>query len=142
MNITARTEYACLAMLELAASHDRAEPTTIKQIAEVHSIPARFLVQILQQLKQAGLVRSTRGSAGGYQLVRSPETISLADILEAVESWPRDHVLAAQPLNATQRVLAETWSELTRQQFEQLQAIHLADLDRQARDQTAGMYYI
>jgi len=77
MKISAKTEYACIAMIELAAQYGRGEPLRIRKIAERHHIPPRFLVQILLQLKGAGLGASTRGAAGGYHLLKSPEQVSL-----------------------------------------------------------------
>jgi len=65
MNISATTEYACVAVLELAANYGSGEPVRNRKIAERHDVPSRFLVQILLQLKAAGLVASTRGAAGG-----------------------------------------------------------------------------
>src|SRR5437763_15036720 len=85
MRISAKAEYACVAMLELAANHADAQPVRIKAIAEAQGISPRFLVQILLQLKTAGLVASVRGAAGGYQLARSPETITLASIINAID---------------------------------------------------------
>ena len=77
MRISAKAEYACAAMLELAASYGEPQPMRIKAIADAQDISARFLVQILLQLKTAGLVASVRGAAGGYQLARSPEAIGI-----------------------------------------------------------------
>jgi Rrf2 family protein len=85
MLFSAKAEYACLAMLELAARHGEPKPVRLVEIAEVHDIPQRFLVQILLQLKGAGLIASTRGAAGGYQLVRPPAEISLADVLDVID---------------------------------------------------------
>ena len=70
MNISAKTEYACVAVLELALNYGSGQPLQVRRIAEAHGIPSRFLVQILLQLKAAGLVSSTRGASGGYQLLR------------------------------------------------------------------------
>ena len=67
MKLSAKTEYACLAMLQMAREYENAEPLQIRRIAEEQGIPARFLVQILLQLKGASLVASTRGAAGGYR---------------------------------------------------------------------------
>ena len=53
MKVSAKTEYACLAMLELAARYGQGEPAPIREIADEHGIPSRFLVQILLQLKGA-----------------------------------------------------------------------------------------
>src|SRR3984893_17517508 len=85
MRISAKAEYACVAMLELAANHADAQPVRIKAIADAQGIPPRFLVQILLQLKTAGLVASVRGASGGYQLARAPESISLAAVINAID---------------------------------------------------------
>lgn len=96
MKLSAKTEYACLAMLQLAEDYDNAEPVQIRRIAETHGIPSRFLVQILLQLKGAGLVASTRGAAGGYRLVRPPREVSLAAVIDVMEGEERPHSNAAQ----------------------------------------------
>src|SRR5579871_6819985 len=85
---SAKAEYACRAMLELAARHGDPQPVRLKAIADAHGIPQRFLVQILLQLKGNGLVASTRGASGGYQLGRPPEEISLADVINAIDRAP------------------------------------------------------
>ena len=85
MMFSAKAEYACLASLELAARYGDPKPVRLTDIAEKHDIPQRFLVQILLQLKGAGLIASTRGASGGYQLARPPERISLGDILGVIE---------------------------------------------------------
>ena len=85
MMFSAKAEYACLASLELAARYGDPKPVRLTDIAEKHDIPQRFLVQILLQLKGAGLIASTRGASGGYQLARAPERISLGDILGVIE---------------------------------------------------------
>ena len=72
-------------MLELAARRSDPNPVRLKAIADMHGIPKRFLVQILLQLKTAGLVASVRGASGGYQLARTPESISLASIINAID---------------------------------------------------------
>ena len=71
MLVSAKSEYACLAMLELAARYSDPGPIRLADVADKHGIPQRFLVQILLQLKGAGLVASTRGAAGGYQVPAS-----------------------------------------------------------------------
>ena len=72
-------------MLELAANYADAQPVRIKAIADAQGIPQRFLVQILLQLKTAGLVASVRGASGGYQLAKPPESISLAAVINAID---------------------------------------------------------
>src|SRR5829696_7873652 len=86
MLFSAKAEYACLAMLELAARHGDPRPVRLNDIANKHGISSpRFLVQILIQLNKAGLVTSTRGAAGGYHLARRPADVTLADVIAAVE---------------------------------------------------------
>ncbi|MBV8487026.1 MAG: Rrf2 family transcriptional regulator, partial [Planctomycetaceae bacterium] len=87
MRISAKAEYACLAMIALAEKHHEGRPLPIREIAETRGIPATFLTQILLKLKGAGLVLSTRGSAGGYRLARAPEEIALIDILRVVDGY-------------------------------------------------------
>ena len=86
MLFSARSEYACLAMLELAAQYGNPKPVPLTDIANKHGISSpRFLVQILIQLNKAGLVTSTRGAAGGYHIAKRPIDITLADVVAAVE---------------------------------------------------------
>src|SRR3954454_19660991 len=102
MKISAKAEYACLAMLALARPRSGGAPVRIREIAESHSIPERYLVQILLQLKGAGLVTSTRGASGGYRLARPAEDIMLGEVLNAIDGPgepPREaHEPAAQAL--------------------------------------------
>ena len=100
MKLSAKTEYACLAMLELAKEYDSGEPVQLRRIAAEHGIPARFLVQILLQLKGASLVASTRGAAGGYRLARPPQEITLADVIDVMEGDDRLDVERRQEVAA------------------------------------------
>ncbi len=85
MKLSAKAEYACLAVIALARHGSDPAPVRIREIAEGHAIPERYLVQILLQLKAAGLVHSARGAAGGYRLARPAAQISLAEVLGAIE---------------------------------------------------------
>jgi Rrf2 family protein len=140
MKLSAKTEYACLAMLQLAEEFDSGEPVQIRRIAEVHGIPARFLVQILLQLKGASLVASTRGAAGGYRLARPPREITLAEVIEVMEGDERPGTNAgkATPLVG---VLLELCRDLGETQRDRLQDTTLADLTEQAA-QREPMWYI
>jgi Rrf2 family protein len=90
VNRSAKTEYACLAVLELAAKYGAGEPVRVRAIADRQGIPSPFLVQILLQLKSAGVVESTRGSAGGYRLARDPATLSLGEVVAIIEGVTGD----------------------------------------------------
>lgn len=140
MKLSARTEYACLAMLQLAEEYASGEPMQIRRIAEEHGIPSRFLVQILLQLKGASLVTSTRGAAGGYRLSRSPDEISLADVIDVMEGDARPETSADKP-SPLVRTLLHLCRELGDAQRERLDAITLADLAEQAAGREP-MWYI
>lgn len=141
MNLNAKAQYASLAMLQLADDFAGGETVPIRRIADRHGIPQRFLVQILLQLKHAGLVASTRGAAGGYRLQIPPQEITLADVLQAIEgNEKRTHCAAAASPFAP--VLQEVCHDLTEAKRQRLAAITLADLVEQATVGAEPMWYI
>lgn len=141
MKLSAKTEYACIAVLELARRYDQREPVRVRDIADEHGIPARFLVQILLQLKGAGYVISTRGASGGYQLDKPPGKITLGEIMDVIEGRENGQsTLAARSPTAV--VLSRTWSEISRREQEMLRAINFAELAEQAKETADQMYYI
>jgi Rrf2 family cysteine metabolism transcriptional repressor len=85
MRISAKAQYACLAVIELAQSRSEGAPRRVREIAKAQGIPAAYLIQILLRLKAAGLVQSARGPIGGYQLARSPSEISVGEVIDAIE---------------------------------------------------------
>ena len=142
MIVSAKTEYACIAMLELAARHASDEPVRIREIAEKHGVPSRFLVQILLQLKGAGLVNSTRGATGGYQLAREPEEITLGEVMAVVDGQSNDLSSNAQQETPATRVLMENFRQIAAVQRDMLSSTTFADLTQQLQTQGEGMYYI
>ncbi len=126
MKISAKAEYACLAMLELARARSDDLPVRIREIAESHEIPERYLVQILLQLKGSGLVASTRGASGGYRLVRSPDQITLGEVLAAIEG-PEDGP-GREPANPIARSLESVWRQASQAQKAVLDSVNLSQL--------------
>lgn len=138
MKISAKAEYACLAVLELALNFGSSEPIRIKRIAEEHCIPHGFLVQILQQLRGAGYVTSTRGASGGYQLARPPAQISLADVLTAIDgSRHLDYDLASSELSPALRALRSVWCQAAEQVERMLDQTTYRDLVERACQETS-----
>jgi len=84
MKLSVRGEYALRALLVLGLHYDQSV-VRIQTISEQQNIPKRFLEQILNDLKSAGVVQSRRGVAGGYRLARRPEEINLAVIIRHIE---------------------------------------------------------
>ncbi len=84
LTFSTRGRYGVKAMYELAINHGKG-PVSIRSISERHLIPMPYLEQLLLCLKKNGLVKSIRGSRGGYMLQRSPDSISIGDIIRALE---------------------------------------------------------
>lgn len=80
ITISQKSQYALRAVFELA-KRATDKPTRISDIAAVQAIPTRFLELILNQLKQAGIVESRRGQQGGYVLAKTPEELTVGDII-------------------------------------------------------------
>ena len=141
MKLSAKTEYACLAVLELARSFDTGEPVRIRTIADEHGIPSRFLVQILLQLKGAGLVNSTRGAAGGYQLLKAPDEITLADVMSVVDGQEKlpNPASAKSP---TRRSLLRAWRDAAVAQQDVLRDLTFAELVQRSSGEVEAMYHI
>jgi len=128
MKVSAKAEYACLAMLALARRGSDSPPVPIREISGAYGIPERYLVQILLQLKGAGLVASTRGASGGYQLARAAQSISLGEILSAIdgpESAARDSSPSKRPTSA---VLASVWESVRQAERAVLDQTTIGDL--------------
>ncbi len=145
MKISAKTEYACIAMLELASRFGSGEPVRIRKIAERHDVPPRFLVQILLQLKGAGLVASTRGAAGGYHLVHPPESVSLGDVMGVIEGTNNGKgklASSASPDSPAVKALNAAWQGIAEMERKLLGDISFAELLDRAREQDEQMYYI
>jgi Rrf2 family protein len=128
MRISAKVDYAIRAMAELAAAPGL---VTAEQLASAQSIPPKFLESILSQLRSGGLVSSQRGSAGGYQLARPANEISIADVIRELEG-PIATVRGVRPdeleYQGSAAGLRDVWLELRTQIRGVLEHTTLADL--------------
>lgn len=125
MRISAKAQYACLAVIALAQRRLENRPVPIREIAEAQGIPETFLTQILLKLKGAGLVLSTRGSAGGYRLARSPEEISLQDVLKVVDGCDPN---ARETQGPAAPLLAQVWDQIRASEAHVLTETSIAQL--------------
>jgi Rrf2 family protein len=139
MRVSAKAQYACIAMLELAGNYQEPQLLQVKGIAESHGISPRFLVQILLQLKVNGLVRSLRGASGGYQLARSPEEISVADVINAIDDVAPAMPPALKALKRSVEALTSVLQDVDAKERQMLKEVTLAELVR--RSETSGMMY-
>ena len=138
--LSAKTEYACIALLELASRHNDTNPVSLKDIAEKNGISHRFLVLILLQLKAGGLVTSTRGASGGYQLTRPPERTTLADIIDVID--PPEPIRTDEATTPTARTVRGVWEQILKAQRTILETTTLADLWQKAQAEYEIVYQI
>ena len=89
MKISAKTDYACRALLELSLHWPHSTPLQIGEIARNQKIPIKFLTHILIQLKQMGYVESVRGQRGGYLLAKPPREITVHEVIDAFHEMKR-----------------------------------------------------
>lgn len=133
MHVSARVDYGTRALVELteAWSRDPAHLTKGDEIAGSQGIPAKFLEGILRQLRQAGLVVSQRGAEGGYRLERAPDSISIADVVRALDG-PLAAVRDMRPedvdYSGSAAHLREVWVALRAAMRDVLEHTTLADV--------------
>ncbi len=139
MRVTTRTRYAIRALYHLAF-HRPGQATQAKEIADVQKIPLRFLEQILQDLRRAGLIEARRGPRGGYALARPPAEISMADVLRAVRG-PLEELLGVEAPgedgSGASDVPSLVWGEVGSRLIDVLQQSTLADFI--ARAEASGV---
>jgi Rrf2 family protein len=133
MQVTAKAEYAIRAVTVLASAGPG--PVKSEAIASAEDIPLRFLHNILAALTRAGILSSLRGADGGYELTREAATITVADVIRAVEGpfaaggGPDASPAAA---GAQQRggcdALRAVWAALRANERAILESVTLADL--------------
>ncbi len=121
------------ALLELTAAH-RADPGRLvkgEAIATAQGIPLKFLEGILRQLRQAGVVTSQRGAEGGYRLDRDPATVSIADVVRALDG-PLAAVRGKRPedveYDGASEHLREVWIAVRASMRQVLERVTLADV--------------
>jgi len=145
VELSCKCEYAILALLEIAAHYESGEPLQIREIATQQNIPDRYLEQLLATLRRGGIVKSQRGSKGGYLLTRDPRKIILFEILECLEGL---EVTGCEeglnPKKVDSSVIEEIWQEASRAANSVLQKYTLQDLCEKidSRRELDIMYYI
>ncbi len=148
MKISAKDEYACSAVLELSLNYDTDLPVRVQDIADRHGIPMKFLFQIMQILKRVDIVRSRRGTEGGYVMARHPSTVTVGDVIKAVsgpfvqisfDSGKQSDPGSRQTANHFKPI----WNDLDRAIGGVLNSVTFEDLARKARaKQHQVMYHI
>ena len=84
LRLSKKADYALMAMKHLA-QHAGAPSTSAREIAEQYDIPIELMAKVLQRLVRAGLLVSTQGTRGGYTLSRPSSSVSIADVIQAID---------------------------------------------------------
>ncbi|HEX6485287.1 MAG TPA: Rrf2 family transcriptional regulator [Nocardioidaceae bacterium] len=111
MRVSAKSDYALRALIEIAAQDDGAA-VSAEELGRRQDIPRGFLQAILADLRRAGIVMSQRGQAGGWRLARDPDAVTVADVIRAVDG-PLVSVYDVRPeavtYNDSAKVLQLVW---------------------------------
>jgi Rrf2 family protein len=111
MRVSAKSDYALRALIELAAAAD-GSPVSAEELGKRQDIPHGFLQAILADLRRAGVVVSQRGQSGGWRMARAADTVSVADVIRAVDG-PLVSVYGLRPesveYNEGAEVLQHVW---------------------------------
>lgn len=136
MRLTTRGRYAVRAMVDLAI-HGDSKPTSLREISERQAISEKYLEQLFRRLRKAGLIQTIRGARGGYILGRSPEFISIGEILRSAgESLITVQCASGKSICKRESVctLKFYWKELSKKIREFLESVTLSDLCQKARE--------
>lgn len=148
MELSLKSEYAILALLELATHFTTDQPLQIRQIASLQNIPDRYLEQLLATLRRHGLVKSQRGSKGGYTLAREPWRISVLEIVHCIEGSEPLSTDSKNPNSSDETssvaVVRELWQSAQQAAADVLDNCSLKDLYEREKQRrlTTTMYYI
>ena len=123
-----KTEYSLRVLAQLARRHKPGAVARIEDLAKAEAVPANYLVQLLNELREGGLVESRRGKAGGYRLARNPADITLRQVLEVVE--PSLGKTKVNVKGASGPQVAALWRELSRRFEAELGKVTVAQLMR------------
>ncbi|MEQ6902809.1 Rrf2 family transcriptional regulator [Nocardioides sp. YIM 152588] len=132
MRVSAKSDYALRALIEMAGRAD-GRAISAEELGRLQEIPHGFLQAILADLRRAGIVLSQRGQSGGWRMARTPDDVSVADVIRAVDG-PLVSVYGLRPeavsYNDAAEVLQHVWIAARaslREVFEQVSLQQLAD---------------
>lgn len=144
MELSSRVEYALLALIELADCYSIEKSLKISEIAARHSLPERYLEQILSTLRREGIVKSVRGAKGGYILVKEPRQISLQEVIAVIDGGKKPSEAESENSSPERMVINDIWLQANETTKAFFQGYTILDLCQQ-RDtlrQENTMYYI
>ena len=145
MRISTKGRYAIKLMLDLA-TNDNGEPIRLKDVARRQEISEKYLEQIIPMYNRSGILKTERGSQGGYQLAKSPETLTVGEILRFTEGDLSPVACAGEEMTVCTRsadcAVLPVWQGLYRVINEYLDSITLQDIMDQHLANPADDYMI
>jgi Rrf2 family protein len=145
MRVSTRSDYGLRALIELASNYGGG-PLQSSEIALRRHIPEQYLDQLLTSLRKAGFIRSVRGPAGGHELLREPQTITVREVIAALEgslspvAWlDEPPELTDHPHQCGQR---EIWERIRESTSRILDSYSIADLLEREPHAAVGRYSI
>jgi len=149
LRFSTRSEYGLRALLDLAI-HGNGAPVTASEIAERQEMPLHYLEQLLSSLKKAGIVRSTRGPRGGFELARPPSEVDLHKVIGCLEGGvvPADCLDEVAPAVCnliSVCAVRNVWKRVAQAIAETLRGITLEDVRQEQLElqgQFSPMYHI
>jgi Rrf2 family transcriptional regulator, cysteine metabolism repressor len=141
MRISTKGEYGLLALVDLALQPE-GEAVQAVQIANRQGIPKQYLDQLMLMLRKAGLVDSVRGRQGGYRLARPSRTITLLDVVVALEGPVRNTNFVSRPRkHGVHGVLKTVWDTLTENEIDTLRGKTIEDVCREHQQFSTTLSY-
>ncbi|MDM9383960.1 Rrf2 family transcriptional regulator [Chlorogloeopsis sp. ULAP01] len=143
LDLSAKVEYALIALLELASNSGQKTPVTMSDISAKHPIPERYLEQILTSLRRSGVVQSQRGSKGGFILLREPRQLTLLEVVIMLDGEQKEKEFLGEE-NLEKFLVHNIWQQADLAAQAVLSQYTIQDLfeQREARLQKSQMYYI
>ena len=126
MKASLKLEYSLRVLSQLARRHRGTAVTRIEELARLEDIPANYLVQLLNELREGGLVVSKRGKTGGYRLAKSAEEITLKQVLAVVEPELVETKITLKGASGPQ--VAALWREISKRFDRSLNGFTIAQL--------------
>ena len=126
MKASLKLEYSLRVLSQLARRNRGGAVTRVEELARLEAIPANYLVQLLNELREGDLVDSKRGKTGGYRLAKSPEDITLKQVLAVVEPDLIDTKITLKGASGPQ--VAALWREVSKRFDKSLTGFTVAQL--------------
>jgi Rrf2 family protein len=137
VKVSVKIDYACRVLAHMARLHAKGELAHIETMAAEEAIPSNYMVQILGELREGGMIHSRRGKQGGYLLARSPDQISLFDIVVLIDGALLE--FGTGNIGRSAKRVVAAWTEVRAVMETKMRSI---TLDKLALHGDEHMYYI